>query len=218
MSSSATTAASFLPSLRDALAPEDPPVRLDYWHLESPSLTLTDVHGAALGDPIREYVNDVLGRIDDHAGALDVVRAAGRVAPERTSGSRLDLLELAGLLSDARLACAIFDALARHTLTVQIPLSVTRRRTGQVQIDGAPKVGFITPTDDPLPPEINRALSGYAKALATVTAQMGRSSLGPWLADSGLTQLTFAGRFTVPVVNRGRAPTGLSDPRPPALQ
>ena len=220
MTRTAASKVSHVPALRDALDPADPPVELNYQYDEERALRLTDAHGCALGDPVREYVDDVLGRVDAAAGIFDLVCANGRIQPTRAPGAGLDLGELARTFYQIPLFAALFPSLEGRSINVEIAFSVSGLTEERIDLDATSRVVVPWP-EEPLPTALDQALDAYPTALTPVIARLGSGAFGSWLADSGITQLSFVGRFTVPVVvDRGGgsdAPTGLSDPRPSAL-
>jgi len=190
-----------VPSLRDALAPADPPVELDYRTIPRMSLMLRDDHGYVLGDPVKEFVADVFAWISAHADVLAIARARGRVAPTAGQGTALDLDELHEMLGDLRPAAARLQPLAGHSLAVELPITVPRLPNANIHINGTPRVGIVT-AEEPMPPAVDAALSDYTAAIASVTDRLARGSFGPWLLDSGITSLDFVGHFTVPELPR----------------
>ena len=207
--------ASCVPALRDALAPHDPPVALDYTANAAPRLT--DAHGCELGDPVQEFVDDVLARVDAVAGVFRVAHARGRIRPTRVPGAELDLAELAQTLSQVPLVAVLYPPLLRRSIDVAIDMTVQQEPREPIAIDVRPRVMLVW-SSAALPAALDDALSAYPRALASLVAQLSRGSLAPWLRDSGIAHLNLAGQFTVPVAAPGgrgtRSPSGFSDPPP----
>ena len=192
-----TTAVSVAPALRDAFAPDDAPAELRYSAEAGTSLSLTDA-GGFVGDPVREFVADVLKRIDDNTDALELKAAEARIQPGHQGGHGVDLAALNRRCFEMRAVGAFFTPLMLREMCIDIPIYWSTSANGDEQVESVPQVRLADHGETPTA-ELTRAMNGYIRAVSHLTTKAIKDPLGAWIVDSGVTKLHLSGRFTVPM-------------------
>ena len=187
----------YLPSLRDAFAPDDSPAHLTYTHNGRRTLSLTHADGAVIGDPILEFVDDALATLDANAEPCCVVEAHGVIQPDPKRGATVELAPLRGQFREIGRGNAMVHALSGHELMVAIDLVRVAEWHGGTTITATPRVE-LRHHERRLPETLDAAVTRYGRDVATLTRRMGAGPLGEWFLDSGLNRLVLQGHVTVP--------------------
>lgn len=197
MTNANTALVSHAPALSDAFSPEDLPAHLSYSSDGGGALSLTDADEQPVGDPVREFVADVLQSVDDSTDALRLLAAEAHIRPRPDCGHGIDLATLRRTFFDMRAVGPFFTTLMQRQIRVDIQISTFNKPDGVEQVQAWPKVALCA-TDLWPSVELERALGGYANAVAKLTREAIDGDLGAWVIDSGITHLVFGGQFKMP--------------------
>lgn len=196
MTTSSQNLPSCLPALRNAFMPDDLPVTLTYTRKGRRVLRLTDDDGVELGDPLREFVDDVLGTLDASAGPFNVVEAHGVIRPNDKSGTVVGLAPLMDLLGEMR-EMAMVPGLSGQQLIVTIEVARVAEWPGATTITAAPRVAFAHKGPS-VPEALDAAIAVYGHQVAELMRDVAAGPLGAWCIDSGLTRLVLQAHIAVP--------------------
>jgi len=192
-----TALVSYAPALSDAFALEDLPAHLSFTAEDGGALRLTDADQHPVGDPVREFVADVLQSVDDSAAPLRLLTAEARIRPRLGSGRGIDLADLHRTFVEMRMLGVYFAPLVEREMRVDIQISGWTTPDGIAHVQAWPTCALCR-ADVPSSIELAGALTDYISGLAELTAEAIGGPLGAWIVDSGLTHLLFGAQFTIP--------------------